>query len=65
MYMSSTTTYRTNAEECLRIAATQDQHDKPFWLVLAQSWLRLAEQAAARNAADLKGEGARVGRRAH
>jgi hypothetical protein len=63
--MSSTTTYRTNAEECLRIAAAPDQHDKSFWLVLAQSWLRLAEHAAARSGAELKSEGPHVGRRTH
>jgi hypothetical protein len=63
--MSSTTTYRTNAEECLRIAAAQDQRDKPFWLVLAQSWLHLAEQAAARGDAHFKSEGSRAGGRAH
>jgi len=33
-------------------AAVQDQRDKPFWLVLAQSWLRLAEHAAARDDED-------------
>jgi putative IMPACT (imprinted ancient) family translation regulator len=48
--MSSTSAYRTNAEACLRkAAAVQDEREKPFWLVLAQSWLHLAEHVAARD----------------
>ena len=27
-------------------ASKPDERDKPFWLTLAQSWLRLAEHAA-------------------
>jgi hypothetical protein len=42
--MTSTSVYRSNAEECLRMAnAAQDRRDKPLWITLAQSWLRLAE----------------------
>jgi hypothetical protein len=42
----STSVYRTNAEECLRMArAAADEADKPFWLSLAQSWLHLAEHS--------------------
>ena len=38
--------YRTNAEDCLRHArADRNEHDKPLWVTLAQSWLRLAEHA--------------------
>jgi hypothetical protein len=38
--------YRTNAEDCLRLASTgQNGRDNPLWLMLAQSWLRLAEHA--------------------
>ncbi len=45
--MSPNNIYRTNAQDCLRMAqATLDERDKPFWLTLAQSWLRLAEHAA-------------------
>ena len=45
--MSPNNIYRNNAEDCLRMAqATPDERDKPFWLTLAQSWLRLAEHAA-------------------
>ena len=45
--MSSDNLYRNNAEDCLRMAqAAVDESDKPFWLTLAQSWLRLAEHAA-------------------
>ena len=45
--MSSSNVYRINAEDCLRMAAAvQDERDKPFWLTLAQSWLRLAEHSA-------------------
>jgi hypothetical protein len=45
--VSSNNIYRSNAQDCLRMAqATPDERDKPFWLTLAQSWLRLAEHAA-------------------
>ena len=45
--MSSNNIYRSNAEDCLRIAQTAvNDGDRPFWLTLAQSWLRLAERAA-------------------
>ena len=45
--MSPNNIYRNNAEDCLRMAqAAVDESDKPFWLTLAQSWLRLAEHAA-------------------
>jgi len=43
--MSSNNVYRDNAEDCLRMAQTA-ANDRPFWLTLAQSWLRLAERAA-------------------
>jgi len=45
--MGSNNIYRRNAENCLRMAQTAlGDRDKPFWLNLAQSWLRLAEHAA-------------------
>jgi hypothetical protein len=45
--MSSNNIYRNNAEDCLRMAQTVvNDGDRPFWLTLAQSWLRLAERAA-------------------
>lgn len=45
--MSSNNIYRNNAEDCLRMAQTvASDGDRPFWLTLAQSWLRLAERAA-------------------
>jgi hypothetical protein len=45
--MTSTSVYRSNAEECLRMAnAAQDKRDRPLWVTLAQSWLRLAELSA-------------------
>jgi len=45
--MSSDNLYRSNAEDCLRMAQTAvNDGDKPFWLTLAQSWLRLAERTA-------------------
>ena len=45
--MSSSSAYRTNAEDCLRMARTApDERDRPFWLTLALSWLRLAEHSA-------------------
>jgi hypothetical protein len=44
--MSSDNLYRNNAEDCLRMAQTAvNDGDRPFWLTLAQSWLRLAERA--------------------
>jgi hypothetical protein len=46
-HMGPNNIYRSNAQDCLRMAkAAVDEHDKPFWLTLAQSWLRLAEHAA-------------------
>jgi hypothetical protein len=44
MIKSSIDEYRTNAEDCLRMARADD-NDRPLWVTLAQSWLRLAEQA--------------------
>ena len=45
--MSSNVLYRTNAEDCLRMAQTvENDRDKSFWLNLAQSWLQLAERSA-------------------
>jgi len=45
--MSPNNIYRSNAEDCLRMAQTAaNGGDRPFWLTLAQSWLRLAEHAA-------------------
>jgi len=45
--MSANNVYRSNAEDCLRMAQTAaNDSDRPFWLTLAQSWLRLAEHAA-------------------
>jgi hypothetical protein len=38
--------YRSNAEDCLRLArADRNEDDRPLWVTLAQSWLRLAEHA--------------------
>ena len=45
LYMSSNEQYRTNAEDCLRMARTvENDSERPFWLSLAQSWLQLAEK---------------------
>ena len=45
--MSPNNIYRSNAQDCLRMAqAASNDSDRPFWLTLAQSWLRLAEHAA-------------------
>ncbi|MEA2988692.1 MAG: hypothetical protein QOG83_1403 [Alphaproteobacteria bacterium] len=41
--MSTIEEYRTNAQDCLRIASNQNESDRPLWVTLAQSWLRLAE----------------------
>ncbi len=44
--MNATHEYRINAEDCLRLAsADRNENDRPLWLTLAQSWLRLAEHA--------------------
>jgi hypothetical protein len=44
--MTSIDRYRANAENCLRLAHEGgSEWDKPLWLTLAQSWLRLAEHA--------------------
>jgi hypothetical protein len=38
--------YRSNAEDCLRMAKTAPEDgDRPLWVTMAQSWLRLAEHA--------------------
>ena len=42
--MTSAEEYRGNAESCMRMASqSSDERDKPLWLTMAQSWLRLAE----------------------
>jgi hypothetical protein len=44
--MSSASDYRTNAEDCLRMAKqASEERDRPLWATMAQSWLRLAEHA--------------------
>jgi hypothetical protein len=44
--MSSANDYRTNAEDCLRMARiASEERDRPLWATMAQSWLRLAEHA--------------------
>jgi hypothetical protein len=59
--MSSNNIYRNNAEDCLRMAQTAaSDGDRPFWLTLAQSWLRLAERAA-RSANETQTQQPRVG----
>lgn len=59
--MSSNNIYRSNAEDCLRMAQTAvNDGDRPFWLTLAQSWLRLAERAA-RGGREMDTRDSRVG----
>jgi hypothetical protein len=59
--MSSNNIYRNNAEDCLRMAQTAvNDGDRPFWLTLAQSWLRLAEHAA-RGGSETDPQNPRVG----
>ena len=59
--MSSNNIYRSNAEDCLRMAQTAvNDGDRPFWLTLAQSWLRLAERAA-RGGREMDTHDSRVG----
>ena len=44
--MSSSDDYRSNAEDCLRMAKmASEENDRPLWATMAQSWLRLAEHA--------------------
>ena len=62
--MSSDNLYRNNAEDCLRMAqAAVNDGDRPFWLTLAQSWLRLAERASRGDERDQPGVSCVVGRR--
>jgi hypothetical protein len=57
--MNANNLYRNNAEDCLRMAQTA-ANDRPFWLTLAQSWLRLAESAA-RGSSETQTQQPRVG----
>jgi len=58
--MSPNNIYRSNAQDCLRMAkAAAHERDRPFWLTLAQSWLRLAEHAA-REGGELETHGPRI-----
>jgi hypothetical protein len=44
--MASADKYRRHASECVRLAqAAQDASDKALLLRMAETWLRLAEQA--------------------
>jgi hypothetical protein len=44
--MISANDYRNIAEDCMRQAdEAHDERSKPLWATLAQSWLRLADQA--------------------
>jgi hypothetical protein len=44
--MSTANDYRSNAEDCLRMASkASEERDRPLWATMAQSWLRLAEHA--------------------
>ena len=44
--MTSIDIYRANAEDCMRLAASDDaENDRPLWATLARSWLQLAEEA--------------------
>ena len=44
--MSSNSLYRTNAEDCLRMAQkVESERERSFWLNLAQSWLQLADRS--------------------
>jgi hypothetical protein len=55
--MSSANDYRTNAEDCLRMAKkASEERDRPLWATMAQSWLRLAEHADRANLAPETGE---------
>jgi hypothetical protein len=59
-HMSPNNIYRSNAQDCLRMAkAAAHERDKPFWLALAQSWLRLAEHAV-RGGDEVETHGPRV-----
>ena len=63
--MSSKSVYRSNAENCLRMAQTTgSDRDKPFWLNLAQSWLQLAEHSA-RSGAECETQDTRAGAETH
>jgi len=43
--MTLVDTYRANAEDCMRFAASEAaENDVPLWATLARSWLQLAEE---------------------
>ncbi len=45
--METTQDHREYAEDCVMMALTSEHDsDKTLWLILARSWVRLAEQAA-------------------
>jgi len=55
--MSSIDVYRTNAEDCLRmVEAAEHEQDRPLWATLAQSWLKLAEDADRIRSGQLPGD---------
>ena len=44
--METTQDYREQAQECIAMALqSADNTDKALWVTLAQSWVRLAQQA--------------------
>ena len=51
--MGNNRDHRKCAEECVAMArAADDAKDKPLWITLAQSWVRLAEHVARSTAAE-------------
>jgi hypothetical protein len=51
--MPSAEDYRRNASECVRLAQNaQNPADKALLLKMAETWLRLAEQAEGRESKD-------------
>jgi hypothetical protein len=45
--MGTTLDHRRRAEECVTMARlAEDQTDRALWLILAQSWVRLADDVA-------------------
>ena len=53
--MGSAKEYRVIAQDCLRMAAGEDERDRPLWVTMAQSWIQLAEHVARMNI-DLEAE---------
>ncbi len=59
--MASNRDHRKYAEECVAMArASEDDKDKALWIMLAQSWVRLADHVAHASSPEHTGDDAVV-----